>query len=110
MDKLRAQTVMFHDGAVADLGSVLSRLRAHSVFLVADPVAFSASGASAQLADTFASRDWFCFSEFEANPKSGDVERGIQQVREIRADVVIGLGGGTAIDLAKLISVLAWQR
>jgi alcohol dehydrogenase class IV len=109
MAKPRAQSFIFREGGLAELDSVLSQLSAQRVFLVADPVAYSASGAEAQLAGTFASRELLRFSEFEVNPKSQDVERGIQQVREFRPNVVIGFGGGTAIDLAKLISSLACQ-
>ena len=110
MEKVRAPSVIFREGALADLESVLTKLSARRVFLVADPVAYSASGAANQLADTFRSRDVARFSEFEVNPKSADVERGIQQVWEFRPDAVIGFGGGTAIDIAKLIGSLACQR
>ncbi len=110
MAKAPANSVIFREGALAVLESVLAKLSARRVFLVADPVAYSASGAANQLADTFRTRDLVRFSEFEVNPKSTDVERGIQQVREFRPDAVIGFGGGTAIDLAKLIGSLACQR
>jgi alcohol dehydrogenase class IV len=108
MKKSRASSVIFREGALAELESVLAL--AQRAFLVADPIAFSATGAASRLTDTFASRTVARFSEFEVNPKSTDVERGIQHVREFRPDVVIGFGGGTAIDIAKLISVLACQR
>jgi alcohol dehydrogenase class IV len=110
METSRNQSVAFREGAIADLERVLSELSAQRIFLVADAVAYSASGAESQMAGAFASRELLRFSEFEVNPKSRDVERGIQQVREFRPDVVIGFGGGTAIDLAKLISSLASQE
>jgi alcohol dehydrogenase class IV len=110
METSRTQSVILHDGALAELEPILARLCAQRVFLVADPVAYSVTGAARQLADPFASRDVVRFSRFEVNPKSVDVERAIEQVREFRPDVVIGFGGGTAIDLAKLISILACQR
>ena len=49
------------------------------------------------------------FTHFELNPKLVDVERGIEAYRESAPDFVIALGGGTAIDLAKLIGSLAVQ-
>jgi alcohol dehydrogenase class IV len=107
METSRNQSVVFCDGAIADLERVLSELSARRIYLVADTVAYWASGAEVQMAGTFASRELLRFSEFEVNPKSQDVERGVQQVREFRPDVVVGFGGGTAIDLAKLISSLA---
>jgi alcohol dehydrogenase class IV len=110
METSRNQTITFRDGAITDLERVLSELSAHRIFLVSDAVAYSVSGAEAKMACTFASREVRRLSEFEVNPKSRDVERGIQQVREFLPDVVVGLGGGTAIDLAKLISSLARQE
>jgi alcohol dehydrogenase class IV len=50
------------------------------------------------------------FSHFELNPKLEDVQRGIEIYRNFEPDVVIALGGGTAIDLAKLIGTLSVQK
>jgi alcohol dehydrogenase class IV len=44
------------------------------------------------------------------NPKLEDVQRGIEVYRNFEPDVVIALGGGTAIDLAKLIGTLSVQK
>jgi alcohol dehydrogenase class IV len=96
-----SQTVILRDGALAELGAVLERRSARRVLLVADPTAVAASGAEGPLSDAFRTRETLRFSDFEANPKSADMERGIQQARDFRPDTVIGLGGGTAIDLAK---------
>jgi alcohol dehydrogenase class IV len=106
---LPSQTVIFRDGALAELGAVLKRQSARRVLLVADPTAVAASGAESNLDAAFQSREVARFCEFEVNPKSADVERGIRHAREFHPDAVIGFGGGTAIDLAKLISSLAGQ-
>ena len=47
------------------------------------------------------------FSGFKPNPKLEDIQRGIQQFCGSNPDAVIAVGGGTAIDLAKLIGALA---
>ena len=48
-------------------------------------------------------------TSIDLNPKLHDIERGIAQLRNARPDLVIALGGGSAIDLAKLIGTLANQ-
>jgi alcohol dehydrogenase class IV len=103
------QTVIFREGALAELLNVLDRQLARRVLLVADATAVTASGATSQLDAAFQGCEVARFCEFEVNPKSADVERGIRRAREFRPDAVIGFGGGTAIDLAKLIGSLSDQ-
>lgn len=47
------------------------------------------------------------FAEVESNPRSTTVDRGARQAREFGAEVVISLGGGSALDAAKGIAVAA---
>jgi alcohol dehydrogenase class IV len=50
------------------------------------------------------------FSEFEPNPKLDDIERGIALFKDSSPDLVVALGGGSAIDVGKLIALLANQH
>ena len=47
------------------------------------------------------------FSEVEPNPSYETVEKGAKIAREEKVDLVIGFGGGSAMDAAKAIAVLA---
>jgi len=47
------------------------------------------------------------FDEVEANPTEVIVNKAAQYLREINADVVIGIGGGSAMDVAKAIASLS---
>jgi alcohol dehydrogenase class IV len=104
------QTVIFREGAVTELAAVLEQLSARQVFFVVDTAAYTASGAASKLNDLFANFETAYFDEFELNPQSEDVIRGIQLFEARRPDVIVGLGGGTAIDLLKLIGGLAFQN
>lgn len=73
------------------------------VLLVCKPNSFEASGA----------RDWFrrelgrdlpAFSDFSPNPKEGDVIRGVERFRRLEAEAVVAVGGGSVLDMAKLIN------
>ncbi|WP_175637086.1 iron-containing alcohol dehydrogenase family protein [Oceanobacillus sojae] len=46
------------------------------------------------------------FSEVEADPKDKHVFKGIEAVKEKNADMLIAIGGGSSIDIAKMSSVL----
>jgi len=47
------------------------------------------------------------FSEVEANPRASTVARALTALQEEGADLVVGLGGGSPLDVAKTISFLA---
>jgi alcohol dehydrogenase len=47
------------------------------------------------------------FDEVEQNPKHTTVNRAGEIVRKLKPDVIIGLGGGSAMDAAKSIALLA---
>ncbi len=45
------------------------------------------------------------FDKVSANPRLSEAKEGIEIARECKADVVVGFGGGSAIDLAKAVAV-----
>ncbi|MFV2066878.1 MAG: phosphonoacetaldehyde reductase, partial [Pirellulales bacterium] len=94
---------------LAAVGEILDRLSCQSVFLVADPVAFEMSGASESLGGILASRRVTVFREFQPNPNLGELLCGIESYRACQPDIVLAVGGGTAIDLAKLTGFCAAQ-
>ena len=95
--------------SIHEVDSLLETLCADRIFLVIDEPAYRASGAHAILENCFQKYATVVFSHFELNPKLEDVQRGIEVYRNFEPDVVIALGGGTAIDLAKLIGTLSVQ-
>lgn len=96
--------------SIHDIESVLNDLGAARLFLVIDEPAYFASGAKNVLETCFQQRATIRFNQFELNPKLEDVQRGIEIYRDFEPDVVMALGGGTAIDLAKLIGTIAVQK
>ena len=109
MSQVEQRVVHLQDGALAEVGAIIDRVSARRLYFVVDESAYTASGAAALLEPHFRDRCVTRFSGFDLNPKLHDVERGIEQFREADPDVVIALGGGTAIDLGKLIGTLACQ-
>lgn len=90
--------------------SVLESLELERLFVVLDTGAYEVSGASAVLETVLQKHATTRFTKFELNPKLEDVQRGVDLYRPFNPDFVIALGGGTAIDLAKLIGGLAAQQ
>ena len=52
----------------------------------------------------------FYFDNFEINPKLYDIIKGVKLFKKFAPDLVIAIGGGTPIDIAKAINLLAFQN
>ena len=104
------QSVSFGFGALAKLQGVLAQLQAKRAFLVTGNASYTASGLAAALHEALPADAIFRFSEFSENPKVDDVAAGVAALRADRFDVVVAAGGGSAIDMAKLVNLFAHQR
>lgn len=67
------------------------------------------SGALADVQKALEERDipWAVFDQVEENPSFSTVEAGGAAAREHMADMIIGIGGGSPLDAAKAVAVLA---
>jgi alcohol dehydrogenase class IV len=106
-----AQTpgVLLHEGAIQSVAGLINRRAASEVFLVVDEPAYQACGAQVVLDHALRNIHTTRFSGFQPNPKIEDIQRGVKMFRESAPDLVISIGGGTAIDLGKLISLIGNQ-
>ena len=95
--------------SIGDACTLLASLEIERPFLVVDETAYEASGARDTLEAFIEQKAASRFTEFELNPKIKDVQSGIEAYRRSNADFIIALGGGTAIDLAKLIGAISGQ-
>ncbi|MDR3561655.1 MAG: iron-containing alcohol dehydrogenase family protein [Negativicutes bacterium] len=68
-----------------------------------------ASGALADVEQVLTQQgmEWAVFDQIEENPTIEMVEAGGQAARRAAADLIIGIGGGSPLDAAKAIAVLA---
>jgi len=104
---MRVRRVWFGEGAAARVREILDRLGAGSLFLVTGERSFEASGAAGALAPAFSDRRVDRFCGFRLNPQMGDLREGLRRFREHPRDAVLAVGGGSALDMAKLISIFA---
>lgn len=95
--------VRYGVGAIARTPGVVAELAARQVLLVCGGRSFEASGAARMLPElerVAAVRRW---SEFAPNTDAADLARGLAIAAEFRPDLVLGVGGGSALDMAKLL-------
>ena len=83
------------------------RFSARKVLVVTDP-GLVASGIPARVHEILASHyDVHIYSDIEADPSVESVDKCASYVRDNKFDLIVGLGGGSPIDTAKCVSILA---
>ena len=97
-------------GATGDLADVIKNLNAVKVLLVTDK-GIVRSGLLDRIIDLLESNKlrWQVFDSVEANPKDYNVQQGAEVASHFGPDCLVALGGGSPIDCAKAIAVVARQ-
>ncbi len=99
--------VAFEVGALRQLIPLLQQIQPRQIFLVIDETAYRLSEAELQLGNVWQSYQISRFTGFAPNPKFEDILRGLAICAANPPDLIVAFGGGTAIDLAKLIGILS---
>src|SRR5262245_24056002 len=93
--------VLFGAGTIRELSAQLSELGASRPALVTDP-GLAGTAAFSRVANILGP-DAVVFSAVHANPIAEDVHVACEVFRSQSCDAVIAVGGGSAIDVAKLV-------
>jgi len=98
---------LFENISSFDLKNLVGQYDANKIFLVTGKGSYHNSGAQDFIERALGSTAYVRFSEFEQNPKYEDVVLGTELFRESQCDIFIAIGGGSVIDMAKLINTFA---
>lgn len=99
--------VVFGAGSASRLGELARELGATRVLLVTDQGIRSAGHEDRCLGSLAeAGLQATLFDDVQPNPTTDDVDRGLAVARDHRIDLIVGLGGGSAMDCAKGINFL----
>ncbi len=100
--------VIFGSGSIQQVGESCVRLGAQNVLIVTDPGVIESGWAELVIKSCQeVGLSFSVFSELTTNPKDYEVDIGVQQYIEAECDAIVGVGGGSAIDVAKAIAILA---
>lgn len=94
-------------GSINRLCSILSTFSAKRIFLVTGKKSFASSGAESFFNKHLGDYEVYRFCDFSSNPKVEDVKKGIELFCQVQLDIVIAVGGGSVIDIAKLVNFFA---
>ena len=101
--------IYFGAHAVADHCAGLAALGKRALLITGQGGSARRSGALDDIGQAMEQLAIKCelFDQVEANPSIETVRKGAAQAKTFRADFVIGIGGGSALDTAKAIAVMA---
>ena len=91
--------------SINQLADILDRLFAKKLFIVRAKASYVTSGAR-DIINTIVDKAKIStveFFDFEENPKYEDLLKGIEILKDSVADIILAVGGGSVLDMAKLI-------
>lgn len=89
--------------------SDLSSFSFDRIFLVRGKASYKNCGAESFINQNFDNRNIDSFFDFDPNPQIDDLKKGIELFKKGDYKLIIAIGGGSVLDMAKLISVFAHQ-
>ncbi len=96
--------------SLRNLKQIIEKINAKKILLLTGKKSYSTSDAKTKLEPFLRSLKVTRFSDFEVNPKIEDVYAGVSLALKKNPDLIIAIGGGTVIDMAKLINILSSQK
>jgi len=94
-------------GALSSALETLESLNPERIFLVTGKKSYDSSDACHILAPFLTSRKHQRFLDFSVNPKLEDVLSGVEAYQQGSFDLILAVGGGSVMDMAKLINAFA---
>lgn len=100
IDLVRPKQILFGSGVAGRVGAWVAGRKLKKAFVVAD--SFNATRVDVLQLGC----ETIVFDSFRPEPDAADLDRLLSAVEASGADLIIGFGGGSAMDLAKLAAVL----
>jgi len=105
-----SQSVYLGENKIQELLTLLNQYSARNIFLVTGKNSYQSSGVKDILKNLLKGFKVTRFFDFENNPEITDVKKGIDIFKGRQYDIVIAVGGGSVIDMSKLINILSQQE
>ena len=93
-------------GSISEAAGIVARLDPRTVLVFAGGASYASSGASTAIDRAVAGRSVRMIRDVPADPTVDDVNRSITVFRADPPDLVIAVGGGSVIDLAKAVRTI----
>lgn len=94
--------ILYEEGLAKRLEGYIPGRR---VLIISDPFLFK-NGTAQAVGDAMKEKEVAYFSDIEPNPSCESVDAAAAAAREHKADCVVGLGGGSSMDVSKIVACL----
>ncbi len=103
------ENVLIGPGCLKYIKKIIDQYHARKILLVTGNKSYTHSGIEDALAPYLTESNTIRFFDFTPNPQLEHTQKGIELIRQIKPDIIIAIGGGSVIDMGKLIAILAAQ-
>jgi alcohol dehydrogenase len=102
------ERVIFGRGVVDDTGTYVKQLGGIKPFIATDKI-ISTTAAFQRIEDSLKNEniDYCLYTDCDINPTDMQIDNGCKIYKEAKCDVIIGVGGGSNMDTAKSIGIIA---
>jgi len=104
---MKEQIIQEGWNSLEKIGTLLERVGCSRVLLVTGKRSFAESPGRDCIFEALSGKSYEVFNDFQINPKYEDAQKGLDLFRSFRPDVIVAMGGGTVLDMAKLINALS---
>ena len=107
-NRIVLNTISYHGkGAIAEIPDLVQARGYQKVFVCTDPdlVKFGVAGKVTALLDE-AKIAYEVYSDIKANPTIENVQNGVAAFKAAKADCIVAIGGGSAMDTAKGVGII----
>lgn len=106
-----SKSIQFGAGAIGRIGEIVSGQIGNRVMLITDP-GMMATGIIERAIDNLraAGVDVTLFKDVAADPPEHVILEAVETARAAGVNGIVGLGGGSSLDVAKLVSLLAYGK
>ena len=108
MNKFMLNETSYHgSGAISVIPDEIKNRGFKKVFVTSDPdlVKFGIVAKVTDLLDA-AAIDYKLYTDIKANPTIENVQHGVEEFKSFGADVIVAIGGGSAMDTSKAIGII----
>lgn len=101
---------VFREDQLDELTGMLTTIGAGKVFVVRGDRSYRTSGAESFVNRMPGGSESDSFHQFDPNPQLHDLEKGVALFQKGDYELILAIGGGSVMDMAKMISVFAHQE